>query len=330
MFPSFPADPRWIQISAQLSYLLVGIVFLSLKIPLVLIATFLVGTLLSQVVLHFINSRRRCPEWSFGKSLCLKSSCLSAMITSMGLCLFLKTQNLAAAFVIAILAIASKSLIKVKEGNKHPFNPANFGLFVALFGTWAVTFVFPTLMSGGTGLRDPKELLLFFTEPNQFGRSLPFLALILVLGSVTVIRAKVWNVTFGFLVIWLAVSFAIVTYRSAVPLQAWNFVSNPTPFIFAFHMISDPKATPHKALPQFVFGAFVAAVVVLIQQGSSAPLAWKSFAPTIALFAVSALRGLWLSQLNPVRWKSQVKQMLSFGADGQVSVSQNEATLKNG
>ena len=57
----------------------------------------------------------------------------SAVITSLSLSLLLQTQVMFVAALSAVLAIASKFVIRYK--NKHVFNPANFGIILTLLLT---------------------------------------------------------------------------------------------------------------------------------------------------------------------------------------------------
>ena len=72
----------------------------------------------------------------------------SAAISALGLCLLLKVNLLSTAVIAAVVTIASKFLIR--RGNKHIFNPANFGIIVTILltenawvspGQWGSSFL---------------------------------------------------------------------------------------------------------------------------------------------------------------------------------------------
>ena len=262
-----PKDARHRQIFAQSSYLAFAVLVLGLRVPVWLLACFIGSCVLAQWALQ--------PAWLPAKGTapsgapCLKSTSLTAMITAMGLCLFLRTDSVVLACLAGFFAIASKFVITV--GPRHPFNPANFALFTTL------------------GLSVVSEQKLFWTDAKQFGQSLGLIALVVVLGSITVSYAKVWRVTLGFLLsmaIFVSASFGLGQGNWA---KVGSILLNPTIWIFGFHMISDPKAVPQAAKSQVVFGSFVAAAFtsVALFFGKSP---WAGIALATALFGVSALR----------------------------------------
>ena len=88
----------------------------------------------------------------------------SALISALSLCLLLRTDDLAVAALGAIVAIASKFLIRV--GKKHVFNPTNGGLVAMLLLTPAA-----------------------WVSPGQWGNLAFFAFLMACLGGLVVNRA---------------------------------------------------------------------------------------------------------------------------------------------
>ena len=102
------------------------------------------------------------------------ASLLSPLITALGLSLLLRADHLGTVLLASVAAIASKFLLRV--GDKHLFNPANFGLVTALMLTpdaWA--------------------------SPGQWGESGWYVLLFLGAGGLVLQRVGRWDTTIAFL-----------------------------------------------------------------------------------------------------------------------------------
>jgi Na+-transporting NADH:ubiquinone oxidoreductase subunit NqrB len=166
----------------------------------------------------------------------------SALISTLSLCLLLRTTSIEIAAFAAFVAIGSK--FALRANGKHIFNPTAFGLAVTMLlfdAAW---------VSGG-----------------QWGTA-PIAALwIAGLGSLVVRRAERSDVTWAFLGSYLALLFGRALWLGdplTIPLHA---VSNGAFLIFAFFMISDPRTTPNSRVGRVAFAALVAAFAMTLRFG---------------------------------------------------------------
>ena len=100
----------------------------------------------------------------------------SACISVLSLCLLLRTDRLWLAVTAAVLAIAGKFFLRV--GDKHLWNPTNFGLVVTMTASRGQVWV----------------------SPGQWGSAALFGFLVLCLGGLVVNRAARSDVTYAFLI----------------------------------------------------------------------------------------------------------------------------------
>jgi len=186
----------------------------------------------------------------------------SALISSLSLCLLLRTTSWELGAAAAALAVGSKFL--VRPGGKHVFNPANFGLGAMMLLTSQA-----------------------WVSPGQWGSGAFFGFLLACLGFLVVHRAERSDVTWAFLAAWGLVIFGRATWLGdpwAIPLHQ---LQSGAFLIFAFFMISDPKTTPDSRLGRVLFAAFVALGAAWVQFGLYRPngLIWSLFfcAPLVPL-----------------------------------------------
>ena len=157
----------------------------------------------------------------------------SALISGLGLCFLLRTNLPILAAVTAVIAIASKFLLRWK--GKHVWNPTNFALVAML------------------ALSDR-----VWVSPGQWGSVAFFCFLVALLGGVVVNRSARSDVTYAFLAAWAGVLFGRALWLGqpmAIPLHQ---LQSGTLLIFAFHMISDPKTTPDTRAGRILFATLVA------------------------------------------------------------------------
>ncbi len=170
---------------------------------------------------------------------------LSALVSALGLCLFLRTNDLTVAVLAAVLAIASKFVIR--WNHKHVFNPTNFALTAVL----------------GCDLA--------WISPGQWGPVAWLALLIAGLGSLVVTRAARADVTVAFLGSYLGLLLARAWWLGdplAIPLHQ---VQTGTLLIFSFFMITDPKTTPDSRFGRVLFAALVALAALYVQFGLFRP-----------------------------------------------------------
>lgn len=163
----------------------------------------------------------------------------SALISSLSLCLLLRTDSPLLAGCAALLAISSKFIIRWR--GKHLFNPANFALVVMLL-TSSV-----------------------WISPGQWGSTLFFLFASTSLAVLVLTRSHSADVTLAFIACYGIMLFSRAYWLGdpfTIPLHN---MQNGAFLLFAFFMISDPKTIPNSRLGRFIFAAAVAALAIYIQ-----------------------------------------------------------------
>jgi Na+-transporting NADH:ubiquinone oxidoreductase subunit NqrB len=211
---------------------------------------------------------------------------LSAYISGNSVAILLKPSgDLLWPFVVcSFLSIASKYVLAWR--GKHLWNPTNFGVCALL----ALSASVVSILS------------------HQWGNELWTVAVLWVLGGITVYRAKVWHVTLT----WFAAFVAFAALRAAV-LDRGAFatefapITGPMYTMFMFFMITDPRTIVRGKGLQIAIAITIAAVECVIRLlvdwhvlGSDNPLAFAP--PMFALFVVGPLAlalQLWLDPPRP-------------------------------
>jgi enediyne biosynthesis protein E5 len=219
-------DPRLYQIASLSTLLLYGLLWLNFDISLWQIAITLGAALLTQYAgTHFYKLPAFDP--------------LSPLVSALGLCIFLRTNDLPVVALASFLAIASKFVIRWKH--KHLFNPTNFALVVLLASGFA------------------------WISAGQWGQVAWFGFLIACLGSLVVTRAARADVTLAFLGFYVGLLFLRALWLGdplTIPLHQ---IESGTLLIFSFFMITDPKTTPDSRTGRIVFACLVALATLSVQ-----------------------------------------------------------------
>ena len=159
----------------------------------------------------------------------------------------------------SMISITSKYVLRVKE--RHIWNPSNFGICAMLF------------------------LAPFAVAPLsvQWGNTLWPMALIWVIGSVSIWRLKRFHICATY----VAGFFLFAFLRSGITgdpfLAEIAPITGPMYQLFVFFMITDPKTTVRSKTGQIVVAFLVAFVEFLVRLGESV------YAPFYALFVVGPL-----------------------------------------
>jgi hypothetical protein len=229
-------DARFGQIAALGTLFLVGKLALGFPVPWSHAGLLLATTLLTQALctwcfgprLHgprLLGPRLLGPRTSAAGR--IRFDPLSATISALSLCLLLRSNEPWVLALAAFCAIASKFVLR--WGGKHIFNPAAFGIAVAVLLTDRA-----------------------WISPGQWGSGASLMLLIAGFGCLVVYRAMRWDVTVGFLAAYAAVLFARSAWLGepmAIPLHR---LDNGALLVFAFFMITDPKTTPDSRLGRLV------------------------------------------------------------------------------
>jgi Na+-transporting NADH:ubiquinone oxidoreductase subunit NqrB len=224
------ADPRLYQIATLATLLVYGMGWLEFDITPVRAALILGSALATQ---------KAC-DWLSGSPAPFASTSRSALISGLSLCLLVRSNFHALACLAAVIAIASKFLIKVR--GKHVFNPTNGALIALLLLTREV-----------------------WVSPGQWGTAAFFAFLMACVGSLVVTRAARADVTVAFIAAFAVLVVGRSLYLGEPMTIPLHRLESGAFLLFAFFMISDPKTTPDSRAARVVFAALVAATAWYVQ-----------------------------------------------------------------
>ena len=254
--PAHPAlrwDPRLYQIATLGGLLGYGVLWLGLDVDPWIAAIILITVLAAQLLATRMTGRGRFDP-------------RSALISGLSLCLLLRTHSYELAVLTAVLAIASKFLVRVRD--KHVFNPTNVALVAMLLLTGQV-----------------------WVSPGQWGSTAVFAFLLASAGGLVVNRAARADVTWAF----LAAHAALLVGRALwlgdpleIPLHR---LANGALVLFAFFMISDPRTTPDSRPGRILFAIVVAVGAYVIQYRlfQTNPLLWSLAVCSLAVPLIDRL-----------------------------------------
>jgi Na+-transporting NADH:ubiquinone oxidoreductase subunit NqrB len=213
-------DPRYFQIATLATLLVYGLFALDFE----------VAPLNAAVIL----ATAQAVQWAGDRWAGRRYDPRSALISSLSLCLLLRTNEPWVAGLAAAIAIGSKYAIRV--GGRHVYNPTNFGIVVTLLLTGSV-----------------------WVSPGQWGNAALLALFFACLGTTVVHRSERSDVTFAFLGFYAG----LLLYRSvwllgepiSIPLHR---LQSGALLLFAFFMISDPKTTPASRPGRIAYAALVA------------------------------------------------------------------------
>lgn len=284
-------DARIYQIASLSMFLLVGIVARDWTLHAEAIGVTIATCLITQWIA--VNARRAW-SWEFGfwrnffdrpielkgkeqhtavlenpnsKTQTLKSL-LSAVITSLGLCLLLRADHYSTLVLAGGLAISSKFLLQVR--GKHIFNPANFGIVAALSLTEDA-----------------------WVSPGQWGESGWCVLIFLCAGGLVLQRVGRWDTSVAFLG-----SYAVLeALRNAWLGWTWDVwahrLMSGSLLLFACFMITDPRTIPDTRSGRVIWAGSIALLTFVLRN-----VFFVATAPFWALFALAPLSIL-LDRLLP-------------------------------
>lgn len=200
---------------------------------------------------------------------------LSPLITSLSLSLLLRADHYSTMGLAAGCAIASKKLASFR--GKHLFNPANFGIIVAL-----------TLTPDA------------WVSPGQWGEEGWYVLLFLTAGGIVLQRVGRWDTTLAFLVTYAGLEAA----RNLWLGWTWDVWShrlmNGSLLLFALFMITDPRTIPNARSARLLWAGAIALVTFVLRNVFFIPTAvfW-------ALFLLAPLTPLldWLWPAERFTWR---------------------------
>jgi len=219
-------DPRLYQIAALAGLLVYGLLRLDLDVRPGRAAIILTSVVAAQ---YACARAYRLPVFD----------ARSALISGLSLCLLLRTSWTVLAILGAVLAVASKFVIRVR--GKHVFNPTNFAIVVLLLTGQA------------------------WVSPGQWGSAAFFGFLLACLGGIVVNRAARSDVTVAFLAAYAGLLFARSAWLGEPMTIPIHRLQNGALLIFAFFMISDPRTTPDRRAGRVLFALLVALGAAFVQ-----------------------------------------------------------------
>ncbi len=216
--------------------------------PLFIVVTIL-SCLLTQWLLYAVttnSSPLALPSFPF-----LRSS----LITSLGLSLLLRADHWTTMAIAGFVAIASKFIFRV--GDKHFFNPANFGIISALVitpdawvspGQWGEEWWYGLLFAGAGGL------IL-----KKVGRWDTTAAFLFTYGGLEAVRN-----------VWLGWTWDVYFHR----LMSGSLL------LFALFMVTDPRSIPNARVGRIIWAMAIASLTFVLRNYFFLPTAvfWALFA----------------------------------------------------
>jgi Na+-transporting NADH:ubiquinone oxidoreductase subunit NqrB len=224
-------DARYFQMAFQVTFLCYGILFLQWKAEWLQYLLFIgTGLFLQWVCDSIIIKKPISPfHWTSG-------GWKSALISTLSLCLLLKSNDWFICIIAAALTILSKYIFRIKA--RHIFNPSAFGIVSTIVLTNKA-----------------------WLSPGQWGSSVVLLFAVCCLGFIVVTKVQKLDVTLSFLL-----TFAGLLFFRQVLYLNWSFdfflqsLSTGSLLLFSFFMISDPRTAPNHAVARIVWAVLIAAV----------------------------------------------------------------------
>lgn len=185
----------------------------------------------------------------------------SALISSLGLCLLLKTNMLSTAAIAAVITISSKFIVQMDR--KHIFNPVNFGIIL-------------TVMLTGDA----------WISPGQWGSSFTTLFFVGSAGLMVLLKCGRIDISLGFIGSYFALEFIRTVLWLGWPVDHWTHqVTNGAILLFTFFMITDPVTTPNHQGARIAWAVMVGLLTFVLNH----LFILNSGAPIWALFIISPL-----------------------------------------
>lgn len=185
----------------------------------------------------------------------------SAMISSLGLCILLKTNQPETAILAAFITISSKFL--VQHQHKHIFNPVNIGI------------VLTVLLTGDAWI-----------SPGQWGSNFTTLYFVGAAGLIVLLRVGRLDISLAFILTFFGLEMGRSMLYLGWPADHFlHLMTNGTMLLFTFFMITDPVTTPNHPKARILFAVLVGALAFAFTH----VMYLQSGAPIWALFVVSPL-----------------------------------------
>jgi len=201
----------------------------------------------------------------------------SALITSLGLALLLRADRVSTMILAGSLAIASKFIFTTAR--KPWFNPANFGIIIALVLT-------------------PDAWI----SPGQWGSDWWYLLLFIGLGGIVLQRVGRGDTSIAFLGVYALLEITRNTWLGWTWDVSMHKLMSGSLLLFTLFMITDPRSIPNARSTRIIWAIAIAGLAFILRN-----YFYINEAIFIALFALSPLTILldryWIApQFN---WRSE-------------------------
>jgi Na+-transporting NADH:ubiquinone oxidoreductase subunit NqrB len=214
-------DLRYLQILFLSGFLTYGIVVLDWDIRLEQVAGVIISALLTQSLF--------CLAYNIPIN-----AVKSALISSLGLSIILRSNYLFVFILAGFFAIGSKFLLRYDK--KHFVNPANFGVvFIILF----------------TGVA--------WISPAQWGHSETIFFIVTSLALIILTNLKKIDLALSFIIFYFGMDLLWNVGYKGWPLDyTLHNLSNGAIVLFSFFMITDPSSTPNSRLARILWVFLIA------------------------------------------------------------------------
>ncbi len=268
-------DARYFQILFQSIFLSYGILFLHWNAEWWLYSTYFTVSIATQLVFEYFFGNK-----TFAYSKCIAYSFPSVVISSFGLSLLLKTNQIEIAALAAFISIASKFIIRIK--GKHIFNPSALGIVASIFLTGKAWF-----------------------SPGQWGSSTVILFAVCCLGFIVVTKVQKLDTSLAFLLTFAGLLFIRQIIYLGWPMDFFlQSVSTGSLSLFSFFMITDPKTIPNNKWARIIWCVAIAAVAFYLTT-----FKFINGAPIFVLVLAQPLVPLidWLFKAKRFEWTTSPK-----------------------
>lgn len=220
--PATRWDARYFQMGFQLLLLSYGLMYLHWEVEWLIYFLYISSALLIQFGIEYYTNKKY-DSWK------------SALISSLSLCLLLKTNDWYICLLACALTITSKYILRVN--GKHIFNPSAFGIIATIYLT--------------------KEAWL---STGQWGSGLILLLGVSALGFIVVTKVQKLDISLAFLVTFVGLLFARQILYQHWPIDFFiQSVTTGSLLLFSFFMISDPKTAPNHPIARIIWAVLIAA-----------------------------------------------------------------------
>ncbi len=164
----------------------------------------------------------------------------SALITGLGLTLLLRTNHYSIVILAATAAIFSKFLLRVH--GKHIFNPANFGIIVALLFTSEA-----------------------WVSPGQWGAERWYALVFLSAGGLVLRQVGRWDTSVMFLTVYAALE-ALRNLWLGWSWDVWGHrLTSGSLLLFALFMLTDPRTIPSARTGRLIWAIAIAILTYILR-----------------------------------------------------------------